>query len=211
MRRSGAAITFLLVPALLHIHIHHHFHGPPVDYLGLAAAAAASWIGLPGPGEPVLFAAAVLCARHELDLATVLAVAWLSATAGGVVGWAVGLKAGRAIVTARGPLRGARVRTVQRGERLFERHPVIAILLTPAFVAGIHGVRSRIYQPINAVSAAVWAAAIGIGGYVIGPPILDVFGDIGTAFTVIVIAAVLVALVIELARRRRRHAGNRRA
>ena len=46
----------LLLPALLHIHIHlhPHFHGPPIDYVGLAAGCAASWVGLPGPGEPLV-------------------------------------------------------------------------------------------------------------------------------------------------------------
>ena len=57
-----------LIFALLHIHLHHQFHGPPFDYVGLAVAAAASWIGVPGPGEPVLIAAGVLAAKHKLDL-----------------------------------------------------------------------------------------------------------------------------------------------
>ncbi len=51
---------------------------------------------MPGPGEPVLIAAGVLASKHKLDLATVLVVAWVAATAGGILGWAVGLKAGRA-------------------------------------------------------------------------------------------------------------------
>jgi membrane protein DedA with SNARE-associated domain len=207
VRRPGATITVLIAPALLHIHIHihlhHRFHGPPFDYLGLAVGAAVSWIGLPGPGEPLLFAAAILAARHELDLATVIVVAWLAATGGGIVGWAIGRKAGRALVTVPGPLRTARIRAVQRGEELFERHPVVAILLTPAFVAGIHRVPSRVYQPINAVTAAIWAVGIGAGGYYLGPPVLDIFSDFGVGFTVIVIAAVIALVVAGVVRRRR--------
>jgi len=34
-------------------HHHHRFSGSPVDYVSLALASAASWIGLPGPGEPL--------------------------------------------------------------------------------------------------------------------------------------------------------------
>jgi membrane protein DedA with SNARE-associated domain len=206
VRRPGAAIIVLIAPALLHIHIHlhHRFHGPPFDYLGLAVGAAASWIGLPGPGEPLLFAAAVLAARHELDLATVIAVAWLAATGGGIVGWVIGRNAGRALVTGPGPLRAMRIRTVQRGEALFERHPVLAILLTPAFVAGIHRVPSRVYQPINAVTAAVWALGIGVGGYYLGPPVLDIFNDLGVVLTVVLVAAVIAIVVAEVVRRRRR-------
>jgi membrane protein DedA with SNARE-associated domain len=195
----------LLVPALLHIHIHihHHFHGSPFDYLGLAAASAASWIGLPGPGEPVLLAAAILAAKHKLDLVTVVAVAWLAATAGGITGWAIGLKAGRALVTAPGPLRSLRIKTVQRGEEIFDRHPVMAILITPSFVAGVHRVPSRVYQPINALSAAAWAVGIGVGGYLVGPPVLDVFTDVGALFSAIIIVVIAAIVWLELRRRRK--------
>jgi membrane protein DedA with SNARE-associated domain len=173
-----------LVPALLHIHLHHRLHGPPFDYAGLALAAAASWVGVPGPGEPVLIAAGVLAARNRLDLAEVLVVAWLSATAGGIAGWAIGLKAGRTFLTAPGPLRSARIKAVAHGERVFRRYPVIAIVLTPSWVAGIHRVRSAIYMPTNAVAAALWAAGLGLGGYFVGPPVVDVVDDLGSALAV---------------------------
>lgn len=204
MRPSGRAAIALLVPALLHIHIHHHFHGPPFDYVGLAAGAFASWVGLPGPGEPLLLAAAVLAARHKLDLSEVLIVAFLSATLGGIVGWVVGYRAGRAVATARGPLRSLRVRAVERGERIFSRYPVFAIVMAPSVVAGVHRVRPSTYNIVNAISAVVWTLALGVGGYFIGPPVLDAVGDVGTGFS-IVAGAVLVAIVaLEAARRVRR-------
>jgi membrane protein DedA with SNARE-associated domain len=187
-----------LVPALLHIHLHHHLHGPPFDYAGLAVAAAASWIGVPGPGEPVLIAAGVLAARHRLDLGEVLVIAWMSATLGGIVGWAIGLKAGRAFLTASGPLHSVRIKAVAHGERVFARYPVIAIVLTPSWVAGIHRVRSAVYMPTNAIAAALWTAGLGLGGYFVGPAVLDVFNDLGTvaavALGVLVVSAVGVAL-----------------
>ena len=204
-RRSLIPAVWLIAPALLHIHIHlhHQFHGPPFDYVGLAAACAASWIGLPGPGEPLLLAAGLLAARHQLDLASVLAVAFLAAVIGGVLGWLIGLKLGRAVFTAPGPLRSMRIRTVKRGEEIFERHPVTAILLTPAFVAGIHRVRGSVYHPVNVASAAAWTAIIGVGGYLLGPIVLDVFDDAGTAASVIVLL-MIAGGVVEAARRRRR-------
>jgi membrane protein DedA with SNARE-associated domain len=205
-----------LDPGLLHLHIHlhihlrgltrHQFHGPPFDYVGLAVASAISWVGLPGPGEPLLIAAGVLAAKHELSLASVLFVAFGAATAGGILGWAVGLIAGRALITGPGPLRATRIHVVERGEAIFERYPVIAILLTPAFVAGIHRVRPAVYQAVNVISAAVWTLVLGVGGYYIGPPVLDAFDDAGTAVTVLVIGVVVVAVGLEVWRRRRRAA-----
>jgi membrane protein DedA with SNARE-associated domain len=208
VRRSRTAATALLFPALLHIQVHlHRFHGPPFDYAGLAAAAAASWVGLPGPGEPVLIAAGVLAAKHQLDLFEVLMVAWLSATAGGVVGWAVGLKAGRAFWTAPGPLRAMRIKAADRGEQIFARYPVIAIVMTPSWVAGINRVRSAVYQPTNAISAAVWTLGLGVGGYFVGPPVLELFTDFGTVTAIVVVVVIAGLAAAALLRGRRRARG----
>jgi membrane protein DedA with SNARE-associated domain len=208
VRRSGTAITFLLVPALLHIHIqihlHHRFHGPPFDYVGLALAAFASWVGLPGPGEPLLLAAAVLAARHQLDLATVLGVAFLAAVSGGIAGWAIGLIAGRRVATAPGPLHALRIRVVERGEEIFDRHPVLAILMTPSFVAGIHHVRPAVYNAVNVGSAAVWTLVLGVGGYFVGPPVLEAIGDLGTVMTIVAGVVLVGVLASEVSRRYRR-------
>lgn len=194
----------LLVPALLHIHLHHRFHGPPFDYGALALGAFASWVGVPGPGEPLLLAAAVLAARGKLDLPTVLAVAFVSGVAGGIVGWAIGLMAGRRVATARGPLQSLRIRMVQRGEEIFQRYPVTAILMTPAFVAGVHRVRPSIYQVVNVLSAAAWTLALGVGGYYVGPPVLDAVGDLGTVVSIIAGVVVVALFAGEITRRYRR-------
>lgn len=202
MQRSIASVTTLLLVAAAPVH--HVLHGAQFDYAGLAAAAAASWIGVPGPGEPLLLAAAVLAANHELDLTTVVAVAWLAATAGGMLGWLIGLKAGRAVFTAPGPLRWLRIRTVERGEAIFARHPIIAVVMAPSWVAGIHRVRSAVYIPVNAASAAAWAVGIGVGGYLIGPPMLDAFNDAGTGFSIVIVAVAAAIVGLEITRRYRR-------
>jgi membrane protein DedA with SNARE-associated domain len=198
----------LLFPALLQVHagvlVHHHFHGPPFDYLGLSAAAAASWIGIPGPGEPVLIAAGVLASKHRLDLTEVLLVAWVAATAGGILGWALGRKAGRTILTVRGPLLSARLKAVKRGEAIFARYPVVAIVLTPSWVAGIHRVPSRVYQPTNAIAAAAWAGGIGVGSYLAGPSVIDWVGDLGIGTSAIVAVVIVGGVGLEVARRYRR-------
>lgn len=202
MRIVRAAVV-LPVLALLHIHLHHHFHGPAVDYVGLAAGAAASWVGVPGPGEPLLIAAGVLAARHRLDIGSVVFVAWAAATVGGIVGWWIGRAAGRGILTARGPLQAARIRAVERGEQVFDRRPVLAILLTPSWVAGINRARGTVFHPTNAASAALWAGGIGVGAYLIGPSVLDFVDDLGTILGVILVVAVLCLVVLEVRRRRR--------
>lgn len=198
-------IGFIYVLALrLHIHIHHPFHGSPIGYAGLAAAAAASWIGVPGPGEPVLIAAGVFAAKHQLDLASVLFTAWVGATMGGIAGWVIGIKAGRAVVTAPGPLRTMRLGAVARGDELFKRYPVVAIILMPSWISGIHRVRSAIFLATNAAGAALWAVGIGLGAYFIGPTVVEFVSDLGLVIGIAMLVLILAGVLGELQRRRRR-------
>lgn len=201
--RVGAAVRGVLVVGAT-VSLHRHLHGPPIDYLGLAAAAGASWAGVPGPGEPVLIAAAVYAARHRLDITEVLIVAFVAAVLGGIAGWLLGVLGGRTLVTAPGPLRRARMVAVARGDEVFERHPVLAILLTPSWVAGIHRVRTDVYMIFNLVGAAVWAAGIGLAAYWTGPSVLDFVNDFGLVTSLGLGVLIAVVVVAEIMRRRRR-------
>lgn len=194
------------VVGALHIPLHLplHVRGPQLDYVGVLVGAMLSWAGLPGPGEAALIAAAIAAAHHHLDLSSLIAVAWLGATVGGLAGWFVGLKAGRGIVTTPGPLHRHRLAAVARGDRFFARYGAIAVLFTPSWIAGIHAMRWTRYVPINAISALVWALAIGLGAYALGPAIADIVADIGSAVWLLVAALVLSSAIILLLRRHRR-------
>jgi len=195
--------------AFLHIHLHihlHHYRGPAIDYGALAAASFASWVGLPGPGEPVLIAAAVLAARHHLGIVSVISVAFAAAVAGGLVGWLAGLWAGRSIVTAPGPFHKLRLNAVERGEKVFDRYTWVAVILTPSWVAGIHRVKPGLYNIINVVTAAIWAAGIGLTSYVIGPSVVDAVDDLGTGLGIALGVGVVAVFAEEVWRRRRKRA-----
>jgi membrane protein DedA with SNARE-associated domain len=103
-------------------------------------------------------------------------------------------------------LRGLRLKAVERGEEVFERLTVIAILLAPSWVAGIHRAGTVVYLITNAVSAAIWAVGIGLGAYYIGPAVIDVLTDVGTATAIGLVLLVLVGVGFEFVRRRRRRA-----
>jgi membrane protein DedA with SNARE-associated domain len=203
--RVGNPVRLVLLLGFLHLH--HRFHGPPFDYVGLAIGAGLSGAGAPGPGESLLIAAGIFAASGKLDISSVIAIAFGGATVGGIVGWIAGLKAGRTVLSAPGPLRHLRLHALERGDRIFRRYPFFAVILTPSWVAGIHGVRSRVYQPLNAVSAAMWATGVGLGAYFVGPSVVDSIADLGTA-TAAILGVFLVVVIIGAIRRRRTRAGS---
>jgi membrane protein DedA with SNARE-associated domain len=201
---SAEGASVLISGVGLHLHMLHHVNGPAIDYVGVVVAAFASWVGVPGPGEPVVIAAGVFASRHKLDISPVLLAAWVGASAGGIVGWLVGMKAGRSVLTARGPLLAMRLRAVTKGEEVFRRMQVVAILVTPSWVAGINRAGTGVYLTVNAASAALWAVGIGLGAYYIGPPVLDFANDAGVIASAVVVLLVGGAVVAEILRRRRR-------
>lgn len=194
-------VSLLAFGLALHL---HRFHGSSLDYVTLAAGAFASWVGVPGPGEPLLIAAGVLAARHKLDLAELLLIAFAGATLGGIGGWLIGMKAGRAILERPGPLLRARRRALARGEEVFARWPALAVLMTMSWISGINRVRPGVYMLWNAVGAGLWTLSIGLGAFFVGPPVVDLVNDAGWITVVGVCGVVGAALVLEFGWRRRR-------
>jgi membrane protein DedA with SNARE-associated domain len=184
--------------------LHHHAHGTGIDYIGVFLASGASWAGLPGPGEAALIAAGLSAAHHHLDLASVLAVAWVGAMAGGILGWLTGISGGRGLLAAPGPLHHLRLALIARGDRFYERHGPVAVLFTPSWVAGIHAMRWSRFLPANAISALAWALAVGVGAYLLGPSITDIVADAGLAGGLLAGALLVIGVVLMVRRRSRR-------
>jgi membrane-associated protein len=185
-------------------------HSSPIDYAGVGLAATAGWAGVPGLGETALIAAGVLAAHGRLDLAEVVAVAFVGATAGGVAGWVLGLKLGHPVFGGPGPFRRTRLRVLDYGERFYRRYGVLAVFFTPAWLAGINRMRAHPYLLVNAVSAVLWALVVGIGAYLVGPSIQDVLNDVGLAGGLLLVAILTAGAAVELVRRRRRRRESQR-
>jgi membrane protein DedA with SNARE-associated domain len=200
--RSLAAFK-LVVIALAATRLEHGIEGNPMDYVGLAAAAGASWAGVPGPGEPVLIAAGVVAAKNKLDIAVVISVAFGGAIIGGVLGWVVGRKAGRKVLSRPGPLLGFRRAALRKGDEIFKRAPVIAVFLTPTWVAGIHQVKSGIFLGTTLVGAILWASGIGLSSYYVGPKVLDIVNDVGWVMGLCLVVLIVSVVCLEAVRRRR--------
>jgi membrane protein DedA with SNARE-associated domain len=202
MRRLGLPLSTLAFLAVLK----PHHGGSGVDYLGLFVASGASWALLPGPGEAALIAAGISAAHGHLDLASVIAIAWAGAAVGGTAGWIVGVKGGRGLLMAPGPLHHLRLGLIARGDRFYERYGPLAVLFTPSWIAGIHHMRWPRFVPANAVSALTWALSIGLGAYLVGPSVTDIVADTGLAGGALLAALFVLAVVLVLRRRSHRSA-----
>jgi membrane protein DedA with SNARE-associated domain len=188
-------------------HVARRLRSRPVGYTAIALASFASWVGVPGPGEAVLVTGAAFASRNRLDIVQVELYAFAGAVVGGMIGWGVGRHFGASLALHPGPLLRLRRRGVAAGERFFERFGVLAVFLTPSWVAGIHRVHVVRYTIFNAISCAVWVAGYGLLTYFLGPHVADVFGDLGTWATVALAAVVIAAGVITFLRRRRTRSG----
>ena len=195
----GLPVATLAVLASLH----PHARGSGVDYVGVFLASAASWTAVPGPGEAALIAAGISAAHHHLDLASVLAVAWAGACLGGTSGWIVGVRGGRGLLTAPGPLRHLRLVLIARGDRFYERYGLVAVLFTPPWIAGIHHMRWSRFALANSVAALSWALFIGLGAYLLGPSITDIAADVGLAGGLLLGVLFVIAVVVLIRRRSR--------
>lgn len=202
VRLLAQPLSALAGPALLTV-LHPHIPGPGVDYVGVFLAAVVSWLAFPGPGEAALVAAGISAAHGHLNLTAVVVVAWAGASLGGTAGWIVGVKGGRTLLTAPGPLHHLRLRMIARGEDFYARYGLVAVLLTPSWIAGIHDMRPSRFLPANGISAMVWALSISLGAYVLGPSITDLVADAGLAGGILL--GGLLVLAVALVVRRRSH------
>jgi membrane-associated protein len=181
---------------MLAIALHRRFHGPHVDYVGVGLAAAVSWIGITGVGEAALIAAGIAAARGKVDISSVLIVAWVGAMVGGAAGWLVGLKGGRALMTRPGPLYRLRMRLLRRGDALYERRGILAVYLTPSFMAGISGMRSVRFLVANGIAALAWVSLVGLGAYFAGPSVAEWLGDLSVLALLLIGLVAAVSLVV---------------
>ncbi len=134
-------------------------------YLAVAALLFVEDFGVPAPGETILIAAAVYAGAGRLNLAAVVAVGVVAATAGDNVGFAIGHFGGRALVLRFGRHVGITDARLDRAERFFSRHGgkvVVAARFVEGLrqingvVAGLANMPWRRFLVFNLLGAALW-------------------------------------------------------
>lgn len=175
-----------------------------VGYAVLAAFVGAESAGFPVPGETSLIAAAVLASQGHLSIPLVIAVAAAAAIVGDNVGYLIGRRGGRWLLTRPGWAERRRQRVLARGEAFFERHGGKAVFLgrwlpwlrfTAAWLAGAGRMPWPRFLLWNGLGGIAWATSIGLAAYFLGQAAAAVIGIAGIVLLVLVAAVALGAFL----------------
>jgi membrane protein DedA with SNARE-associated domain len=148
-----------------------------IGYPVMFALIAIETMGIPVPGETALITASILASRGRLEIEVVIALAAAAAILGDNIGFAIGRKLGRRVLSAPGPLLHHRRRVVAIGEPFFDRHGPKAVFLgrwvtglriTAAWMAGVTRMSWPTFLFWNALGGIAWATSIALVAYFVG-------------------------------------------
>jgi len=181
-----------------------------LGYPALILLVMAESGGLPVPGETAVLAAGILASQGKLSIAIVIALAAASAIVGDNIGYLIGRKGGRSLLTRPGPFRRHRQAVLRLGEPFFAKHGpkavffgrfILGLRTWASWLAGTTKMDWRAFAVWNALGGIIWASVIGLLAYSIGHSVQSVVTGLG--LYALPIGAIL-GLGILVVRRRRR-------
>ncbi len=173
-------------------------------YLGLFVAVAASWAGVPFIGATALGAAGVAASQGNLNLPLVVGVATLGGEVGGLIGYAIGNRWGRALVERPGKHQAGRQRMVERGEQAYARWGRLAVFFTPAIVSGTAKMEHGQFVLWNLLASLGFAVSVAASAYGLGRIFTghDSARDVATLLVGLAVGALVTVLYVRRHRRR---------
>jgi undecaprenyl-diphosphatase len=187
-----------------------------LGYLALAGLVGMEASGVPVPGETALITASVLASGGHLAIGPVIAIAAGAAIVGDNVGYLLGARFGRRLLTRPGRTYEHRLAALRRGDALFERHGAKAVFFGrwitglrtwAAWLAGMSAMRWRSFLVWNALGGIGWAVSFGLLGYFGGHAAAHVVERVGIGAAIAVGALVVTAYVAVRWRMRRARRG----
>lgn len=184
-----------------------------MDALGYPSAGLGILIessGVPFPGEALLLAAAAWAAVRHHSIVLVILFGFVGATLGADIGYLLGYRGGRPFVERFGHLFRVRPEHLAHAELFFARHGDKAVIAS-RFVLGLRTWASMLagmarmpfwrFQIFSAAGGLLWAAVIGLAGYVLGSnlPLLEtIVRDVGIGGLTVLLAIALVLVAVRL-------------
>jgi membrane-associated protein len=195
----------------------------PVAILGITVSSSLGYLlpalvglesmGIPSPGETALVLACVMASQGKLQIELVIAIAAAAAIVGDNIGYWIGRKAGRRVLTSpRGPFHRRRIALIAYGDKFFAKHGSRAVFLgrwmalvrvTAAWMAGMNHMRFRTFFFWNALGAITWALSVGLVAYFAGEAAVHVIEKVGVGAAVVLGVAIVGVIVWVQVRERR--------
>lgn len=185
-------------------------------YLGVAGIIFVESFGVPAPGQTIMIAAAVYAGAGQLDIAGVVAVAFLAAVLGDNVGYLIGRNGGRRAINKYGRYILLTPARFEKAEQFFVRRGP-KIVVSARFIDGLRqlngviaGITAMSWRPFllyNTIGAALWVGLWTTIAYLAGTNIGRVTGLIHRyQWFAIGLAAVAIGgyVTVHMRRRRRR-------
>jgi membrane protein DedA with SNARE-associated domain len=179
----------------------------------LPALVGLESMGIPSPGETALVLACVMASQGKLQIELVIAIAAVAAIVGDNIGYWIGRKAGRRVLTSpRGPFHRRRIALIAYGDRFFAKHGSRAVFLgrwmalvrvTAAWMAGMNHMPFRTFFFWNALGGITWAVSVGLVAYWAGEAAVHVIQEVGIGAAV-VLGLVVVGVIVWVQVRERR-------
>jgi membrane protein DedA with SNARE-associated domain len=169
-------------------------------------------VGVPFPGTPLLFGAAVWAAAWHHSVLVVILVGFIGTTAGADIGYYLGFKGGRPFVERFGRIFRIRPEHIAVSELLFARHGD-KVILAARFLPGLRTWGSMLagmarmpfwrFQLYSAAGGLAWATIAGVAGYFVGSNLSQIpgFGIGGIVFLMMLV--ILLGLALQRASRLR--------
>ena len=179
-------------------------------YLAVFLLVAIGWAGVPAIGGAVIAGAAVLASQGQLDFGGVLVTSILATEAGGLAGYAIGVRWGRVLLNHPGPGLDRRQQALSAGEALYAKWGRLAVFFTPVLVSGIVRMKYSQFVIWNLIAGAVYVLSVGPAAYGAGK-VSSGDASLGDVGTLLVGIAVGVAAVLLARRYYRRHKARRAA
>jgi membrane protein DedA with SNARE-associated domain len=145
-----------------------HFFESLIAQYGIAAlfvSVTLEALGAPLPGESAIIVASGAAAAGKLSIEAVAIAAFLAAVLGDNIGYLIGRRLGRPVITRYGARFGMTDRNLDRAEAIVRRHGPLMVLFARfvvvlrqlnGLVAGTTGMRWPVFLAANAAGAALW-------------------------------------------------------
>ena len=171
-------------------------------YLGLFAiifAESGLLVGFFLPGDSLLFTAGFLASQGYLAIAPLIILLFIAAVAGDAVGYLFGKKAGPRIFSRPGSF-WFRPSHIEKTKKFFDHYGPKTILLSrflpvvrtfAPIMAGVGGMRYRVFAVYNAVGALLWAVGVTLLGYIFGQTIPNADKYLVPIVLIIIVLSVL--------------------